>query len=395
MNYLYHVRGLPSFWSDIQSGDIQKSPPLFIQFSQDPVMLVVGGRKVTEDRSPQVLIKRWGGYWQATELRAAGIAIICGAMVAACSHGRPKGATLSLRQPVTGSASAEIQAKASVFRPFAPKVKTFWDQDYLYVESNGLPDHRMMVGITAWQQQVPLPQDYTGENAWRIPLRPIPATDLLSAKTHFFRGAIALAANGVPIFNPIKNDGVTDTYLAGELDEFGGHSGRGDDYHYHIAPIHLAKRVGKGNPIAFALDGYPIFGLTEPDGSLVSKLDEFNGHEITGKPGNVVRYHYHATRNYPYINGGFHGNVTESGGQVDPQPRIDPLRPAGEPLPGATITGFDRPRPGAYSLTYTIQGETRNLNYALLPDGSYRFDSIDGTGKTQSNSYRPRPARGL
>ena len=40
---------------------------------------------------------------------------------------------------------------------------------YAYVESNGMPDHRMMVGIRAWQQQVPIPQPYTGRNAWRIP----------------------------------------------------------------------------------------------------------------------------------------------------------------------------------------------------------------------------------
>ena len=90
-----------------------------------------------------------------------------------------------------------------------------------------MPDHHMMVGITAWQQQVPLPQPYSGANAWRIPLRPVPAANPMSAKDNFFRGAIALAANGVPIYNPIKNDGKTDTFLAGELDELGGHCGRG------------------------------------------------------------------------------------------------------------------------------------------------------------------------
>ena len=30
-----------------------------------------------------------------------------------------------------------------------------WDEDFLFVESNGIPDHQMMVGIIAWQQQVP------------------------------------------------------------------------------------------------------------------------------------------------------------------------------------------------------------------------------------------------
>ncbi|MFN9041049.1 MAG: YHYH protein [Planctomyces sp.] len=112
-----------------------------------------------------------------------------------------------------------------------------------------------MVGITAWQQQVPLPQKYNGENAWRIPLNPVPAKAPMSAKTNFFRGAIAIAVNGVPIFNPIKNDGKTDTLLAGELDNFGGHCGRADDYHYHIAPVHLEKQTGSGTPVGWALDG--------------------------------------------------------------------------------------------------------------------------------------------
>ncbi len=54
------------------------------------------------------------------------------------------------------------------FEPFKSTVKTRSDADYFYVESNGVPDHQMMVGITAWQQQVPMPQKYTGSNAWQI-----------------------------------------------------------------------------------------------------------------------------------------------------------------------------------------------------------------------------------
>ncbi|MEO2016770.1 MAG: phospholipid-binding protein, partial [Fuerstiella sp.] len=105
---------------------------------------------------------------------------------------------------------------ATLFDAFKDKVKVRFDRDYLFVESNGMPDHSMMTGITAWQQQVPLPQSYTGDNAWRIPLHPVPAKNPMSTKSHFFRGAIALAANGVPI----KNDGRTDTLPAGELDQW-------------------------------------------------------------------------------------------------------------------------------------------------------------------------------
>ena len=284
--------------------------------------------------------------------------------------------------------AAAIPPPAEVFAPFAPKVSTRWDDQFFYVESDGLPDHRLMVGITAWQQQVPLPQAYTGENAWRFPLNPRPAALPLSAKTHFFRGAIALAANGVPIFNPIKNDGRTDTFLAGELDEFGGHAGRADDYHYHIAPLHLQAQVGASRPVAYALDGYPIYGLAEPDGKPPADLDSFNGHSTA-----ALGYHYHASRTYPYLNGGFRGEVNEREGQVDPQPRAKPVRPAQKPLRGATITEFTRPAPERFELKYRVDGETRVLRYAIKPDGSAVFDSEARSTAAHPPAYDPTPPR--
>ena len=263
-------------------------------------------------------------------------------------------------------------------------IKTRWDERYFYVESKGIPDHRMMVGITAWQQQVPLPQSYFGENAWQIPLHPVPAKNPQSAKGNFLRGAIALAANGVPIFNPLNNRG-EDSYLIGELDEFGGHCGRADDYHYHIAPVHLEKTIGKGLPIAYALDGYPIYGYDEPDGSPVVGLDAFNGHK--DKQGN---YHYHATKKYPYLNGGFYGEVTERGGQVDPQPRAEPLRPDLRPLRDAKITDFKETKPGSYVLTYDVRGKKGSVSYVLADDGSAKFTFVDTSGSTTNETYSPR-----
>jgi len=247
----------------------------------------------------------------------------------------------------------------------------------------------MMVGITAWQQQVALPQPYVGDNAWRIPLNPTVAKRPMSGKDNFFRGAIALAINGVPIFNPIKNDGRTDTFLAGELDEFGGHCGRADDYHYHIAPLHLQPAAGKGQPIAYALDGYPIYGLTEPDGSTPTNLDEFNGHTDTN--GN---YHYHASKAYPYINGGFHGQVTERGGQVDPQPRAFPVRPDTRPLRGAKITDFKTVKENSWSLVYQLGSEKHAINYSIESDGTYRFEFQDGEGHSRVEIYGRDAQRG-
>jgi Raf kinase inhibitor-like YbhB/YbcL family protein len=253
------------------------------------------------------------------------------------------------------------------------------------VESNGVPDHEMMVGITAWQQQVPLPQKYNGENAWRIPLNPVPAKEPMSAKNNFFRGAIAIAVNGVPIFNPIKNDGKTDTLLAGELDNFGGHCGRADDYHYHIAPVHLEKQTGSGKPVGWALDGYPIFGYQDPTAKDFAPLDAMNGH--TGPDG---QYHYHATKTYPYLNGGFHGEVVERDGQVDPQPRAESPRPALPPLRGAKIVRFEQKQPGSYLLTYDINGRSGTVGYTIAASGAVSFEFRSPDGETTKEEYQPR-----
>ena len=84
---------------------------------------------------------------------------------------------------------------AASFAPFKPRVRFFWDGTTFYEESDNMPDNVMMpnlmVGITSWQQQVPLPAAYFASvtnpegtagslgfgqpNYWRLPLVPVPA----------------------------------------------------------------------------------------------------------------------------------------------------------------------------------------------------------------------------
>jgi hypothetical protein len=283
----------------------------------------------------------------------------------------------------TPFAAPNVAAKTG-FDLFTSRVATRSDNRYLYVESDGMPAYPPMIGIKNWQQQVPLPQPYTGANAWSIPLKPVLADKPISAKTALYTGAIALAVNGIPIFNALNNRG-DDALLAGELDEFGGHSGRADDYHYHTAPLHLAQIVGQATPIAWALDGFPIYGLTEPDGSAVSNLDEFNGH--FDKAGN---YHYHGTKTFPYINGGMRGIVEVRDDQVMPQPRTTPVRPFLQPLRGATVTGWKQVGTNSYSLEYQINGQKYFVNYRF--EGKvYTFDFVDASCKTKTETYRARP----
>ncbi len=270
------------------------------------------------------------------------------------------------------------------FEPFKDKLELRSDDDTLYVGSSGFPDHPMMVGIRAWQQQVPLPQPYTGKNAWQIPLKPRLADKPISGKTSLYRGAIALAINGVPIFNALNNRG-EDSFLAGELDEYGGHCGRGDDYHYHVAPLHLEKAAGKGNPIAYALDGYALYGTTDANGNAPTDLDEFNGRTEQGV------YRYYSTKKYPYINGGMRGVVTVRGDGIEPQPRDSPVRPAGQPLRGAKITEFVRDDANqAYRLKYELRGKTLSVMYTIQKDGTYAFVFTDAAGRETSETYRRR-----
>ncbi len=285
--------------------------------------------------------------------------------------------------PTTAVPTTVVVGSATALDPwsiFPKSVRATRSATELIVESTGIAEHQMMVGITNWQQQVPLPQPYGGTNAWHIPLKGVLADTPISAKTALFRGAIALAINGVPIFNALNNRG-EDSYLIGELDQWGGHCGRADDYHYHAAPLHLGKVGGAATPIAIALDGFRVYGLTEPDGSLVRGLDQYNGHSDA-----TDTYHYHSTLTYPYINGGMRGKVQVVGDQVDPQPALKPIRPAGQPLRGTSITSFAVIGTNAYRVEYAVSGASYRIDYALAA-GGYTFAFTDPSGSVRTETY--------
>ena len=312
--------------------------------------------------------------------RAAGatLAVVavfaCGGASSSATPVSPTAATVAT--PAPGPAVLPL---ASYFTAFPGHVRTRQDNQFLYVESDGLADHTLMVGIRSWQQQVPLPADYTGSNAWTIPLSPRLADQPVSARTGLFRGAIALAVNGVPIFNALNNRG-DDAFLAGELDDFGGHAGRADDYHYHTAPLFLSSTVGATRPIAVALDGFLLYGDAEPDGSPMRPLDDYNGHaDAAGS------YHYHGTRTYPYINGGMKGVVRVSD-QVEPQPALKAVRPAGTPLNGATITRHTTTGTNSWTLEYQLGGRTYRVDYRL-GGGQVVFVFTDPSGVTRTEVY--------
>jgi len=293
---------------------------------------------------------------------------------------------LSLLAPTSPPPAGNALLMQASFAPFKPKVRFNWDATTFFLESDntpeGMPDK--MVGITTWQQQVPIPAAYFAHstsnennagslgyqqpNHWRIPLVPVPSASPIviynppAAPTNFLRGAVALASNGIAIFNPSNNGGNV-SYEIGELDFYGGHCGLADDYHYHIIPTHLNSRfggpLGDDKPVAWALDGYPIYGFVEPDGSPRQALDAEGGHDHGG-----WGYHYHAmgttatdathpygTPQSPYMMKAFHGTVVNFGNQVDGQPAVGSLRGDGtggynaKAVAGAYIVAYMNPAP--------------------------------------------------
>jgi hypothetical protein len=275
----------------------------------------------------------------------------------------------------------------SAYAPFKPGISTRWDDTYFYIASNGIPNHNMMVGIKSWQQQVPITQPYTDNNSWSIPLQPSYATIPLSTKTNFMKGAVAVAVNGIPIFNALNNRG-EDSYLIGELDNWGGHCGRGDDYHYHAAPLHLSS-ISNLKPIAFALDGFPVYGTKEPNGSEMTVLDSCHGH--VGTNGN---YHYHGTTNYPYVIGAMRGKVNldpatpAPENQILPQAFTKPARPATTPLKGAEITDFTTVGSNGYLLTYKIGTKNGYVKYSWDANNKYTYTLTDTSGKSVTTTYQ-------
>ena len=292
------------------------------------------------------------------------------------------GSTTTIVIPKTSNAWMD-----SVFAAWKPSVTTNYDNNYYYVNATGFPNHNMMIGITNWQQQVPIPQNYTGTNSWSIPLQPVFSTSPLSTKSNLMKVAVAIAVKRNPICNALNNRG-EDSYKIGELDNWGGHCGKADDYHYHAAPLHL-QTVNTKLPIAYALDGFPVWGDKEPDGSAMQSLDTCHGHSW-----NTNQYHYHGTSSYPYVVGAMRGKVTldpttpAPENQILPQAFAKPARPSTNPLNGASITNFVSTGTNAYLLTYKIGAKFGYVAYSWDGSNKFTYTLTDTSGQSTTNTYQ-------
>ena len=257
--------------------------------------------------------------------------------------------------------------------------------DYGKLASNGLATHAMMNGITATNLQLPLATDFTGANAWKLPLTPA----IAATTTAVTDGPVGVAVNGVPIFNPCKQGGCTngDTKVLGDLDVCNGHAGRADDYHYHAAPTCLmadqAASYWNTHPIGWALDGFAIFGYNNADGTPATRDAVCGGNTLT-VPNAPAGYSYHLTDASPYVLSCLRG--TPSPDLAAQASKYSPLRrPPVTPFPVTSMTLATSATDGYQVLQFTSAAgftstETGADSYANAA-GTYRirFKALTGT----------------
>lgn len=197
------------------------------------------------------------------------------------------------------------------------------DGTYITFKSTNLPDHKSAY----WPSTNALYEAYTGTNNFngdgnfgfapgvittqtftlKIPLNP----KLNTAHSATGMSAIGIALNGVAIFNQYAGGGTALSAEAGGFDQFWGHPQQSGIYHYHVEPLYLTTvKSTKSGLLGFLLDGFPVYGPTEEDGTKVtnSLLDVYHGHTHVTVDYPTGIYHYHFTSTAPYLNGnGYYG----------------------------------------------------------------------------------------
>lgn len=195
------------------------------------------------------------------------------------------------------------------------------DGTYIYIKTKDLPDHKSAYyptgnalyenfsgitfgGVTFSKN----PNTIVEQNAtFKIPLNP--KLDVAHAATPL--GAIGIALDGVPFFNQYAAGGSPLSNEIGGFDQYWAHPQNMGVYHYHVEPLYLTTvKSTKSGLMGFLLDGFPVYGPKEENGSTVtnSTLDVYHGHTHVTVDYPAGIYHYHFTSEAPYLNGsGFYG----------------------------------------------------------------------------------------
>jgi len=158
--------------------------------------------------------------------------------------------------------------------------------------SNGVPDHFIIdngfpLCEVTWSISVPLdPLLSVGpcEYEWPLP------RDALCSKPHALPldSPVAYALNGIPIWGPLLSDG-SNAVEGPEAVPCYGHASRGGMWHYHHPLVGCNVAANQETLLAYALDGFPIYGpLSGSKDEVDALLDKCNGRALED---GTYRYH--------------------------------------------------------------------------------------------------------
>jgi hypothetical protein len=141
----------------------------------------------------------------------------------------------------------------------------------------------------------------------KIPVNPVVAATHAATPM----GVIGVALNGVPLFNQYAAGGSPLTNEINGFDQWWGHPQMTGMYHYHVEPKYLTTvKATSSSLMGFLLDGFPVYGPKETNGSDPTGLDVYHGHTHVTADYPAGIYHYHFTTAAPYLNGnGFYGTA--------------------------------------------------------------------------------------
>lgn len=220
----------------------------------------------------------------------------------------------------TASTTATVDVPAVYLKIYGATSITN-DGTYITIKTKDLPDHKSAYYPTT----NPLYEAFSGTTfggntfaknpnsiieqtgTFKIPVNP----KLNAAHSATPLGPIGIALNGVPFFNQYAGPSQPLTSEINSFDKYYGHPQQSGMYHYHVEPFYLTTvKSTKSGLMGFLLDGFPVYGPQEENGTVVvnSMLDDYHGHThaTVDYPNGI--YHYHFTAEAPYLNGsGFYG----------------------------------------------------------------------------------------
>lgn len=195
------------------------------------------------------------------------------------------------------------------------------DGTYITIKTKDLPDHKSAYyptsnalyeaysgttfgGVTFSKNPNSIIEQTT---TFKIPVNP--KLDATHSATPL--GPIGISLNGVPFFNQYAGPSQPLTSEIVSFDKYYGHPQQSGMYHYHVEPLYLTTvKSTKSGLLGFLLDGFPVYGPQEEDGTIVTNamLDVYHGHTHKTIDFSAGSYHYHFTTEAPYLNGsGFYG----------------------------------------------------------------------------------------